>query len=133
MAFDPNGVLGQAEAANEGLASFFNDLSKYLADTTGLILPPKFQTVVDGLDYSELHRMTYARTNDAASYENGAAIENVHQMVSLIREFDMASKRKTDYYVDGASEANRESDFYANMKVFWVSMLRSNYVEGATS
>jgi hypothetical protein len=77
--------------------------------------------------------MTFVRTNDAASYENGAAIENVHQMVAIIREFDMASKRKVDYYVDAGAEANRESDYYANMKVFWSSMLRGNYVEGATS
>lgn len=133
MALDSNSALGQAESANDELASFFNDLSKYLVDTTGSITPPDFQTVIDTLDYSELHRLTFVRVNDAASYENGAAIENVHQMVALIREFGMASKRKTDYYRDSASEANRESDFYANMKVFWVSMLKGNYVEGATS
>ena len=133
MAQDANGVLGQAETANEEMASFFNKLNKYLVDDTGLVLPPVFQEVVDKLDYSELHRMTFVRTNDAASYENGAAIENVHQMVAIIREFDMASKRKVDYYVDAGAEANRESDYYANMKVFWSSMLRGNYVEGATS
>ena len=133
MALDVNGVLGQAEAANDGLASYYNDLSKYLVDTTGTVLPPEFQDVVDKLDFSELHRMTFSKTNDAASYENGAAVENVHQMVAVIREFDMASKRKTDYYTDGGSEANRESDYYSNMKVFWVSMLSGNYIEGATS
>lgn len=133
MAVDANSATGQAESANDQLAGFFNDLNKYLVDTTGAVLPPEFQPVIDSLDYSELHRMTFIRTSDSASYENGAAIENVHQMVSLIREFDMASKRKTDYYRDAASEANRESDYYSNMKVFWVSMLKGNYVEGATS
>jgi hypothetical protein len=133
MAIDANGVLGQAETANEELAGYFNDLNKYLTDDTGEVLPPDFQKVIDKLDYSELHRMTFVRVNDAASYENGAAIENVHQMVALSREFDMANKRKTDYYVDAGEESNRESDFYANMKVFWSSMLRGNYVEGATS
>jgi hypothetical protein len=54
-------------------------------------------------------------------------------MAALIREFSMASKRKSDYYRDGASEADRESIYYSNMKVFWVSMLNGNYKEGATS
>src|SRR4051812_16101235 len=120
MALDANGVLGQTETANNELASYFNDLSKYLVDATGTVPPPEFQNVIDKLDYSEIHRMTFVRTNDAASYENGAAIENVHQMVSLIREFDMVNKRKTDYYRDGGSEANKESDYYSNMKVFWL-------------
>ncbi len=133
MAIDVNSALGQAETANDKLAEFYNSLNKYLVDTTGTVLPPDFQDVIDVLDFSELHRMTYVRAEDAASYENGAAIENVHQMVALFREFDMANKRKTDYYTDGAVEANRESDFYASMKVFWVSMLSGIYVEGATS
>ncbi len=54
-------------------------------------------------------------------------------MVAFIREFNMASKRKSDYYTDAAAEASRESDYYASMKVFWVSMLKGIYVEGATS
>ncbi len=133
MAVDANSVLGQSETANEELAGFFNDLNKYLLDTTGAIKPPEFIKIIEKLDYSELHRMTFVRSNDAASYENGAAIENVHQMVALIREYSMANKRKTDIYVDAGSESNRESEFYSNMKVFWSSMLRGSYVEGATS
>lgn len=133
MALDSNSPLGQAEVSNQALAEFFNTLSKHLADPAGTALPPEFRDVVEKLDYSELHRMTFIRANDAASYENGAAIENVHQMTALLREFNMASKKKSDYYRDGASEADRESIFYSNMKVFWVSMLSGNYKEGATS
>lgn len=133
MTQDSNSAVGQIETSNEGLAKYFNSLNKYLTDTTSNILPPDFQEVIDILDYSELHRLTFTRVNDSASYENGAAIENVHQMVSLIREFSMASKRKTDYYRDAGSEANIESNFYANMKIFWINMLKSNYTEGATS
>jgi hypothetical protein len=130
MPLDSNSALGQAETANDKLAEFYNDLYKYLKDDTGSVEPPDFSNVIDVLDYSELHRMTYIRADDSASYENGAAIENVHQMAALIREFDISSKRKSDYYTDASAEANRESDYYANMKVFWVSMLGGIYVEG---
>jgi hypothetical protein len=112
------------------MAAFYNDLYKYLKDDTGNVEPPDFSDVIDVLDYSELHRMTYIRATDSASYENGAAIENVHQMAALIREYDISSKRKSDYYTDASAEANRESDYYANMKTFWVSMLGGIYVEG---
>lgn len=133
MALDSNSSLGQAENSNQALAEFFNALSKHLADPEGAALPPEFRDILDKLDYSELHRTTFVRANDAASYENGAAIENVHQMAALLREYGMASKRKSDYYREGASEADRESIYYSNMKVFWVSMLNGNYKEGATS
>ena len=133
MAIDSNSPLGQAENSNQSLAGFFNALSKHLADPTGTMPPPEFRDIVESLDYSELHRMTFVRSGDAASHENGAAIENVHQMAALTREYGMASKTKSDYYTDGAAEADRESVFYSNMKVFWVSMLSGNYKEGTTS
>lgn len=133
MAIDKNSALGQAENSNDSMAGFFNDLNKYLADTTGGVPPPEFQNVADALDYSELHRMTYVRGEDSASYENGAAIENTHQMVALLREFSMAGKRKTDYYTDAAAEANRESEYFANIKVYWTSMLSGVYMEGGSS
>lgn len=133
MAIDKNSALGQAEGSNDKMAEFFNDLYKYLSDTTGGVLPPDFQTVVDVLDYSELHRMTYVRAEDSASYENGAAIENTHQVVALLREFSMANKRKTDYYADASAEANRESEYFSTLKVYWTSMLSGIYVEGGTS
>lgn len=132
MALDSNSAFGQSEVGNDKLAEYFNSLYKYLKDTTGTVLPPEFQEVVDIMDYSELHRMTYVRSEDSSSYENGAAIENIHQMAAFVREFGMAVKKKTDYYTDAAAEANRESDYYANMKVFWLSMLSGIYVEGAT-
>lgn len=133
MATDVNSALGQAETSNDKMSEYFNDLNKYMVDTTGGVSPPDFQDVIDAVDYSELHRMTYVRAEDSASYENGAAIENTHQCVALIREFDMASKRKTDYYTEGASEANRESEHYANLKVYWTSMLSGIYTEGGSS
>lgn len=133
MAIDKNSALGQAEGSNDKMAEFFNDLYKYLSDTGGVIPPPDFKTVADELDYSELHRMTYVRAEDSASYENGAAIENTHQIVALLREFSMANKRKTDYYTDAGAEANRESEYFSTLKVYWTSMLSGIYVEGGTS
>lgn len=130
---DPNSATGQSQNANTLLASYFNDLYKYLADTTGSVTAPDFSSVSDGFDYSELLRMATVRAGDAASYESGAAVENVNTMVAITREFTMRQKTKVDYYADGGIDAMNESNFYAAMKSFWVGMLNGNYKEGTTS
>jgi hypothetical protein len=127
MALDPNSAIGQAETANSLLAEYFNNMNKFLLDSTGAVLPPDVETFINSLDYSELHRLTSIRATDASSYENGAAIENIHQMVAVIREYSLRRKSKNDYYVDGASEALTESNFYSTSKVFWVNMLNGIY------
>lgn len=133
MALDPNSALGQAETANTKLAEYFNAMNKFLMDSSGTVLPPDFQDFVESLQYTELHRMAATRASDASSYENGAAIENIHHMVAIIREFGLRRKGKLAYYSDGATEALKESNYYASSKVFWVNMLNGIYTEGQAS
>lgn len=126
MALDPGSALGQAENANSQLADYFNKLNKFLS---GSGAPPDFEDYVGTLDYSELHRMTSLRATDASSYENGAAIENIHLMAAVIREYGMRRKNKLDYYSNAETDAMNESNFYAASKTYWVSMLNGNYSE----
>lgn len=133
MALDPDSALGQAESANDSLAGYFSGMNKFASDTTGASIPPDFQSVNDNLDYSELHRMSTTRAADSASFQNGAAIENIHMMAAIQREFNLRSKGKVDYYSDAASDYLDDSNFYATMKTFWVSMLGGVYEEGKTS
>ncbi len=133
MALDPNSVAGQAETANNKLAEYFSELNKFAADTAGLLVPPDFNDYLEFLDYSELHRMTTTRIADTASYENGAAIENIHMMVAILREFNLRQKGKIDYYTDSETDYMQESNYYSTMKVFWVNMLSGLYEEGKTS
>lgn len=133
MATIPNSAIGQAENANELLAAYFSALTKFAADTNGVTLPPNFATTISGLDYSELHRMSTTRSSDAASFENGAAIENIHMMAAIIRENNLRIKGKVAYYSDASSDYLNESNYYSTMKSFWVNMLNGLYIEGKTS
>lgn len=130
MALDANSAIGQAEVSNNKLSEYFNEIYRFLNDTSGLLAMPDFKDYVESLDYSELHRMSSIRVKDASSYENGATLENIHNMVSILREFNLRSKGKIEYYGDGASDAQKESDYYATQKVRWVNMLSGNYTEG---
>ena len=110
MALDPNSAVGQAESSNDKLAKFFSDLNKFVKDLTGTVLPPEFDDVATALDFSELHRMSTSRVADSASFENGAAIENIHLMVAINREFNLRSKTKLDYYSDAENDYLQESN-----------------------
>jgi hypothetical protein len=133
MALDPDSALGQAETANDKLAEYFSNMGKFASDATGSAVPPDFQETLDEFDYSELHRMSTTRASDSASFQNGAAIENIHMMAAIEREFNLRGKGKVDYYSDAAGDYVNESNFYSTMKSFWVSMLGGTYEEGKTS
>jgi hypothetical protein len=133
MASDPNSAVGQAENANELLAGYFADMNKFVSDITGTEIPPDVSEIVSKLDFSELHRMATTRASDSSSFENGAAIENIHMMAAITREFNLRSKSKIDYYADGSSDYMNESNFYSTMKSFWTSMIIGLHEEGKTS
>ena len=133
MAIDPGSVVGQVEAANDKLAEYFSNMAKFTTDFLGTDFAPDFEDYVDVLDYSELNRMVRTRFSDSASFENGAAIENISMMVAITREYNLRSKNKMDYYADASSEYSSESNYYSTMKIFWMNMIRGNYVEGKTS
>jgi hypothetical protein len=94
------------------------------------VLPPDFSDYIEDFDYSELLRMSTTRASDSSSFENGAAIENIHMMVGISREYSLRRKGKSSYYADASSEASRESDYYATSKVFWVKTLNNNFIDG---
>ena len=132
MAIDPNSFVGQAQSANNSLAQYFNSLYLGLIDTTGSVIIPDFSTVPDGFDYSELLRVTTQSVDDPANYPNGAAIENVHNMMAIIREFDMRQKNKVDYYTDGSNNALSDSNYYTTISMFWTGVLQGIYKEGTS-
>lgn len=133
MAIDPHSVLGQAQNANSLLAAYFSAMNKFAADVTGSTPLPDVTDVTNGLDYSELLRMAMSRTADSASYENGAAIENISHIVAIEREYSMRIKGKVNFYSDAATDFMSDSNFYSTRMVYWVNMLSGIYSETATN
>lgn len=130
MAVDQNSAVGQAETANNQLAAYFSLMNKYIGSGGNL---PNFNDYVSTFDFSELHRMSTSRAGDTASYQNGAAIENINQMIAINREYDLRTKGKQAYYSDAESDFMQESNYYSTLMVFWVNMLNNIYEEGKTS
>jgi hypothetical protein len=133
MAIDSGSVLGQVDNINSKLAEYFSNLLKFVEGSSSLVFAPDFREYVALLDYSEVYRMATTRYQDSASFENGAAIENIHMVVAITREFSLRSKGKLEYYSDARSDYMSESNYYSTMQVFWTSMIKGNYVEGKTS
>lgn len=133
MDLTPNSALWQSENANEILAAYFAAMNQFASSIDGSSVPPDFEAVITQFDFSELHRMTMVRASDAASFENGAAIENIHLMAAVKREYGLRTKGKVEYYADATSDYLNDSNFYSSMKSFWVNMMRGLYEEGKTS
>ena len=126
--------VDQAGTINTNLAQYFDSMQKFSSSSDGSAPLPDFnKDVIEGIDYSELLRMTTTCASDAASYTNGAAIENVNHMVALNREFGLRSKTKLQYYADAQSDYLNESNFYAAMSTFWTNMMIGAYTDGKTS
>lgn len=126
---DPNSAIGQAQSANNVFAQFFSDVYQAHFGTGDF---PEFSDVVASLDYSELHRIAVNGQMGNANYSDAAAIDNVHQMVAVGREYGLRTKGKLQYYGDGQNDALNESNFHATMKTMYVNMLRGVFVPGGT-
>lgn len=134
LTIDPTTAVGQAQTTYNNLSIYFDALNDFVSDDTGATLPPDCDaTLVSLFNYDQLLTMTQARTSDVASYQNGAAIESVHTMVGIEREFGLRQKTKLDYYSDAQDDYSNESDYWDAMSVFYVSMLLNVYKEGQTS
>lgn len=127
---DPHSAVGQVQAANNTFSEFFAAVAAYLSDGG---VCPEFSDSVASLDYSELLRTAKMGQTGSANYPGAAAVENVHQIAAVVREYGLRSKGKAQYYDDGQSDAANESDFYDSMSSFYSSMLQGVYAEGATS
>ena len=120
MAIDANSAVGQAQTIYNSLAQYFSDMTNYYLNGGAC---PDFTTYVSSVDYSELHRLTSVQQSGSANYPNGAAIESIHHISSVLREFGLRTKSKSDYYGDGQAEATSESNYYSTLKTSMVSTL----------
>lgn len=120
MAIDTNSAIGQAQTIYNQLAQYFSDMSNYLNNGGAC---PDFTTYITSIDYSELHRVTDQAQSGSANYPNGSAIESIHHISSVLREFALRTKSKSNYYSDGAGDTTDESNYYATLKTSTVSNL----------
>jgi hypothetical protein len=129
MAIDANSAVGQAQNIYNSLAKYFSDMTTYLCSGGAC---PDFNDYVGTIDFSELHRVTAMAQSGSSNYPNGAAIESIHHITSVLREFALRTKNKAQYYGDGQGEATDESNYYATLKTSTVSTLSGIVTPGGT-
>lgn len=104
---DPNSAIGQTQDANNAFAEYFSGV--YQALSTGGA-PPEFSDFMAKLDFSELHRLSIVGQAGNGNYPGAAAVENIHQMAAVQREYGLLAKGKVQYYEDARQESRTESD-----------------------
>lgn len=128
MAFDVNSPLGQCE-------QIYNSLSQFYTLTAGAVQNggsfPKVSDIASSLEYTELHRYAYNNSDSSANFMTGSAVETVHLAASVLREYGMRIRSKSEYYAEGFDDHSRESDYYKSMSSFNVGMLQGNYTDGS--
>ena len=128
---DPNSAVGQSQTGYTALSSYYQAVYQFLLGNTTTC--PEFSDYTDKLDYSELHRVALTSQIGSANYPGGAAVENVHHLAAASREYTIRQKRKSDYYLDGQTDAGNESNYYSTMKTYYGNMLQGVYAPGSTS
>jgi hypothetical protein len=127
---DANSAVGQVQKANKIFADFFAAIGAALPDGGAF---PEFSESLANLDYSELLRTARMGQTGSANYPGAAAVENVHHIAAVMREYGLRSKGKSQYYDDGEADCENETEFYTAMSTFYTNMLQGVYTEGATS
>jgi len=117
-------TLTQAQTNNNLLSTYFDAMNNFVSDPTGATLPPNCSTtLISLLAYSQLLGMSQARASDASSFQNGAAIENVNNVVAIQREFALRSKIKSNFYADASQDYQNDSNYWNAMSAFYNSIL----------
>lgn len=124
-------TLTQAQANNNYLSAYFAALNNFVSDNTGATLPPNCATTLTSLlSISQLLGMTLSRASDVSSFQNGAAIENVNNVVAITREFTLRSKTKTGYYSDASQDYQNDANYWNAMSSFYNNILSGTLTSG---
>ena len=126
-----NSTFTQAQSNHKYLAAYFLAMNSFVTDDTGATLPPDCsETLVSLLNMADLVTMTQARADDTASFQNGAAIESVHNVVSVVREFELRSKTKLAYYSDASADYMNDSNYWSTISAYYNNILSGNLSGG---
>ena len=84
---------------------------------------PAFSTIENRLVYDELLRRATQDYSGAADAATAVSVEQVHEVVAVLREHGLASRTRYELYGNMASEYSSESDYYADRATFLTSIL----------
>jgi hypothetical protein len=112
----------QSTSISSTLGQFYKEKSVSIS-TNGA--DPSFASIQAGLDYDELLRRSSEDDMGSADPTTAAAVEQVHEAVAAMREYEMSSRTRLDLYTNMASEYTTESEYYYDRATFLTSLLNA--------
>lgn len=126
---DPHSAIGQLNAAYTAFANYFSGVNTGISSGSF----PTLDSIVAGLDYSEILRLAQLSSIGAPSHPGAAAVEATHHIAAVVREYGYSQKTKADLYSDGSVDSQNEANFYNALGPLYTGMLTGIYTPGATS
>lgn len=110
----------QSTSVSSTLGQFYKDKSSAIANSGS---DPSFTGIQAGLDYDELLRRATEDDMGGADPTTAAAVEQVHEAVAAIREYEMSTRTRLDLYSNMVSEYSTESEYHYDRAAFLTSLL----------
>lgn len=114
----------ELDTLEEKLVDYFDKVLANVSDPTKAL--PSFEDYVLDLSYDVLLTEAQAGAQRAASYSTGALVDTVHLIAAIIREFNMRTKTKAQYFLDAEDDNARVIDF-----IEFLHAKYKNYLRGA--
>ncbi len=112
----------ELDAFTDNLTEYLDLLSENYNDPTQTL--PMFEDYIGNLNFDVLITEAQLGANGTANYTTGALVDTVHFIAAVLREFNLRSKSKGQYFVDGQDDIDRTADFLDYMNGLYTNFFK---------
>lgn len=113
----------QSTAVSQLLSDFYKGRSLAILDQG---TDPQFSDYANTVEYDELVRRAAQDYTGSADPATAAAVEQAHEAIAALREYEMSTRTRLDLYANMASEYSSEGEYHADRAKFMTSLLDSS-------
>lgn len=118
----------QSDAVYDGLSAYYKAVSDAIQNGTPV---PSAGDIAGSLSYTDLESMASLNSRGTPSYAVGSAVETTHLAASVLREYAIRVKPKSEYYSDGVKSHSSESDYFDKLKYMHGSAISGKSINGS--
>ena len=111
------------------LAEYFTNISLNLDSTANSL--PSFEDYIDFIIYDSILTDAQQGSDRAASFSTGALVDTVHLAAGLEREFEIRTKSKGDYFLEGEEDTDNAAIYIAELYGKYLNYYRGTSPEQA--
>lgn len=121
-------AITQSDAIYDALSAFYQAVSDAVKNGTA---PPNASGLATSLTYTELQAMASLASKSSPTFAIGSAVETTHLAASVLREYGMRVKGKSEYYQAGIDDHANESDYFDKLKYMHGASLAGTNINGS--